>query len=51
MRKKSDPICVDGTWNLMSGAWDDRGCTSNPADGSILHGNSVLLCKGFKETS
>ena len=25
----------------MSGAWDDRGCTSNPADGSILHGNSV----------
>ena len=24
---------------------------SNPADGSILHGNSVLLCKGFKETS
>lgn len=32
----------------MSGAWDDRGCTSNPADGSILHGNSVLLCKGLK---
>ena len=35
----------------MSGAWDDRGCTSNSADGSILHGNSVLLCKGFKNTS
>ena len=49
--KKSDPICVDGTWNFMSGAWDDRGCTSNSADGSILHGNSVLLCKGFKNTS
>ena len=35
----------------MSGAWDDRGCTSNSADGSILHGNSVLLCKGLKKTS
>ena len=32
----------------MSGAWDDRGCTSNSADGSILHGNSVLLAKGSK---
>ena len=42
---------MDGTWNFMSGAWDDRGCTSNSADGSILHGNSVLLCKGFKNTS
>lgn len=42
---------MDGTWNFMSGAWDDRGCTSNSADGSILHGNSVLLCKGLKKTS
>ena len=49
--KKSDPLCVDGTWNLMYGAWNDRGCTSNPANGSILHGNSVLLCKGLKNTS
>ena len=30
----------------MSGAWDDRGCTSNSADGSILHGNSVCFAKG-----
>ena len=34
----------------MSGAWDDRGCTSNPADGSILHGNSVLLYKKHLES-
>ena len=51
MSKKSDPICVDGTWNLMSGTWNNWCSPSNPADGSILHGNSVLLCKGFKETS
>lgn len=32
----------------MFGAWDDRGCTSNSADGSILHGNSVCFAKGSK---
>ena len=31
-------------WHLdfMSGAWDDRGCTSNSADGSILLWSTVF---------
>lgn len=49
--KESNPICMDDTWNLMSGAWNNWCSPSNPADGSILHGNSVLLCKELKETS
>lgn len=35
----------------LSVTWIGRDRTSDSADGSILHGNSVLLCKGFKNTS
>ena len=35
----------------LSGTWIVRDRTSNSADGSILHGNSVLLCKEFPEAA
>lgn len=35
----------------LSGTWIVRDRTSDSADGSILHGNSVLLCKEFPEAA
>ena len=32
-------------------SWNDRCDSSNPANSSILYGNSLLLCKKFRKTS
>lgn len=49
--EKSIEACLDSPWMSLSGTWNGGNRTSNPADGSVLHGNFVLLCKKFQEAA
>ena len=40
---------MDRAWLFLPGTWYDRNCTSYSANCSVLYGNTVLLCKEFKE--
>ena len=42
---------LDDTGILVSGTWNSRNYPPNPADSPVLYGNSVLLCKEFREAS
>ena len=49
--EKSFKSSMDRARVSLSGTWYDRNCTSYPANRSVLYGNTVLLCKEFKETA
>ena len=42
---------MDRAWLSLPCIWYDRNCTSCFANRSVLYGNTVLLCKEFKETA
>ena len=42
---------MDRAWFSLPGTWYDRNDTSYSANRSVLYGNTVLLCKEFKETA
>ena len=49
--EKSFKSSMDRAWLSLPGVWYDRNCTSCPVNRSVLYGNTVLLCKEFKETA
>lgn len=49
--EESFKICMDRAWFCLPGARYGRNCTSDPANGSVLYGDAVLLRQKFKETA
>ena len=49
--EKSFKNNMDRAWFSLPGTWYDRNDTSYSANRSVLYGNTVLLCKEFKETA
>lgn len=50
-KEKSTENLLDGPGLFMSGSWNGWGDFAHPADGSLLHGDGVLLRKEFPETA
>ena len=42
---------MDDTWISLPGAWNGGDCPADPAHGSFLHGDGVLLCKKLRAAS
>lgn len=42
---------LDDSWLLMFGTWHGRDRTADSANGPILYGNFILLCKKLREAS
>ena len=49
--EKSFKSNMDRAWLSLPGTWYNRNCASYSANRSVLYGNTVLLCKEFKETA
>ena len=42
---------LDDTWISLPGAWNGGNYSADPAHGSFLHGDGVLLCKKLRAAS